>query len=159
MWSRMPEPATVWWVGRTCQSPQLCGLVVTRLGPSVIRWWCFGIRMCRGTRLLEVFGAVWAVANSCQVVVGRWMHTRVCAAVAAGVSLGCWPYVLGIQPPGGLVDMQAKGHDHWASWWRFSQAETRSRWVVVGQWLRVWVRTATGRGCGWWLAARTGVLL
>jgi len=37
----MPEPATVWWVGRACRSPRPCGLVVMRLGPSVTTWWCF----------------------------------------------------------------------------------------------------------------------
>ena len=31
----------LWWVGRACRSLRLCGLVVTRLGPSVTGCWCF----------------------------------------------------------------------------------------------------------------------
>ena len=81
------------------------------------------------------------------------------AAVGGGVDLGRWPYAPGIRPPGGLVDVRAEAHDHWASWWRLTQAETHGRRVVVGQWVRAWVGAAAGRGCGWWLAGRTGVLL
>jgi len=52
------------------------------------------------------------------------------------------------------VGTGAEDHDHWASWWQFTQAETRGRWVVVDRWLCAWVRVATGRGCGWWLAGK-----
>jgi len=155
----MPEPATMWWVGRACRSPRPCGLVVTRPGVSVTVWWCFGVRMCRGTRLPVVFGAVWTVANSCRVVVGRREHTRVYAAIRGGVGSGRWPYALGIRLPRGSDGCASRSLDHWASWWRFTQAETRGHQVVVGQWVRAWVCAAAGRGCSWWLAARTGVPL
>jgi len=115
--------------------------------------------MCQGTRLPVVYGAVRAVANNCQVVLGRQEDTWVYMAVGGGVGAGRWSYPPGIRPPRGLVDAQAGAHDRWASWWQFTQAETHSHRLVVGQWLRAWVRTAAGRGCGWWLAARTGVLL
>jgi len=57
--------------------------------------------MCQGTRLPVVFVAVWAVANSCQVVVGRREHLRVYIAVGGGVGSGHWPYAPGIRPPRG----------------------------------------------------------
>ena len=86
--------------------------------------------MCRGTRLPVVFGAVRAAANSCWVVVGRQEQTRVYAAIVGGVGLGRWQYTPGIRLPRGLVDARAKAHDHWASWWWFTQAETSGCQVV-----------------------------
>jgi len=73
------------------------------------------------------------------------------AAIGGGVGLGRWPYALGIQAPGGLVDLRAEAHDHWASWWRFTQAETHGRRVVVGRWVCVLVRAAAWGGL--WLVA------
>jgi len=91
--------------------------------------------------------------------VGRREYTQVYTAVGVGVGSGRWSYTPGIRPLRGLADVRAGAHDQWASWWQFTQAETRGRRVVVAWWLRGWVRAATGRGCGWRLAARTGVLL
>ena len=115
--------------------------------------------MCESTRLPVVYGAVRAVANNCQVVLGHREYTRVYTAVGGGVGSGRWLYTPGIRPPRGLVDARTRAHHRWVSWWWFTQAETHGRLLVVGRWLRTWVRMAAGRGCGWWLAARTGVLL
>jgi len=52
----MPEPATVWWVGHACRSPRPCGLVVTRLGPSVTGWWCF---WCSDVPGHSIAGGAW----------------------------------------------------------------------------------------------------
>ena len=115
--------------------------------------------MCQGTRLPVVYGVVMAVANNYQVVLGHREYMQVYTAIGGGVGSGLWSYTPGIRPLRGLVDAQAGAHNRWASWWRFTQAETHSRRLVVGQLLRVWLRTAARRGCGWWLTARTGVLL
>jgi len=52
---------------------------------------------------------------------------------------------------GGLMDARAGAHDRWASWWRFTQAGTHGRRVVVDRWVRAWVRAAIGRGL-WFVA-------
>ena len=88
------------------------------------------------------------MANNCQVVLGHREYTQVNTAVGGGVGSGCLSYTQRIRPPRVLVDARARAHDRWASWWRFMQAETHGRQLVVGHWLRECVRAAASRGCG-----------
>jgi len=145
-WSRVPKPATVWFGGDEAGA----------VSHQVVM---FGVRMCRGTRLPMVFGAVWAVANSCRVVGAVGSICRCMQPSGEGLIWVVGRMRRAYNRLGDLVDARAEAHDHWASWWRFTQAETGGRRVVVGRWVRAWVDAAARRGCGWWLAARTGVLL
>jgi len=135
-WSCMPKPVTVWFGGDEA---------------GTISHWVvvfFVVRMCWGTRLLMVYWAVRAVANNCQVVLRHREYTQVYTAVGGGVGSGRLSYTPRIRPPRVLVDAGAGAYDRWASWWRFMQAKTHGRRLVVGHWLRAYVRTAASRGCG-----------
>ena len=138
-WSHVPKPVTVWFGGDKTR--------------AVSHWVVvFGARMYRGTRLPVLFGAVWAVVNSCRVVVGRREHTRVYEAVWGGVGSGRWRYTLGIHAPGGawwMREPEPTTAGHCGGGLRKSKL-TAARWWWAGGYMCGYARQPGGVVVGGW---------